>query len=99
MDALTAIRMAGATEPTRQHPLALLTGEVIHLDIAWPTVRFAVEPGHSWWHGGDSRMAADYARDRACGEVGWLVARFDQSMRDDLRAAGRQIRRLYEARL
>jgi Transcriptional regulator, AbiEi antitoxin len=99
MDALNAIRMAGLPEPIRQYPLRLLTGELIHLDIAWPDVRLAIEPGHSWWHGGDSRMAADYARDRACGEVGWHVARFDQSMRDDLRASGQQIRRLYEARL
>ncbi len=99
LDALNAIRMAGLPEPVRQHPLLLLSGELIHLDIAWPDVRFAVEPGHSWWHGGDPRMAADYARDRACGEVGWQVVRFDQSMRDDLRASGQQIRRLYQARL
>ena len=49
--------MAGLPEPIRQHPLLLLTGELIHLDIAWPEVRLAVEPGHSWWHGGDTRMA------------------------------------------
>jgi hypothetical protein len=98
MDALAAIRMAGLPNPVRQHPLVLLTGEVIHLDIAWPNVCFAVEPGHSWWHGGDLGMAADYERDRACGEVGWHVVRFDQSMRQDLRTAGEQLRRLYEAR-
>ena len=94
LDALAAIRMAGLPTPVRQHPLTLLTGELIHLDIAWPSVCFAVEPGHSWWHGGDLRMAADYERDRACGEVGWHVVRFDQSMRQDLRASGQQLRRL-----
>jgi hypothetical protein len=43
-------------------------------------------------------MSADYARDRACGEVGWLVMRFDQAMRDDLDSAGKQILRTYEVR-
>jgi hypothetical protein len=98
MDALAAIRQAGLPTPVRQHPLVLPTGDLIHLDLAWPDVKFAVEPGHTWWHGGDLRMAADYERDRACGEVGWHVVRFDQSMRQDLRAAGQQLRRLYEAR-
>jgi Transcriptional regulator, AbiEi antitoxin len=98
LDALAAIRLAGLPEPVRQHPLELLTGERIHLDIAWPNVSLAVEPGHSWWHGGDLRMSADYERDRACGEVGWHVVRFDQSMREDLRASGQQLRRLYDAR-
>ena len=98
MDALKAIRSAGLPEPVRQHPLVLLSGELIHLDIAWPEVTLAVEPGHSWWHGGDLRMSADYARDRACGEVGWHVIRFDEPMRDDLVRAGRQIRNTYDLR-
>ena len=38
MDALVAIRMAGLPNPVRQHPLVLLTGELVHLDIAWPDV-------------------------------------------------------------
>ncbi len=98
MDALKAIRSAGLPEPVRQQPLELLTGELIHLDFAWPDVTLAVEPGHSWWHGGDLRMSADYARDRACGELGWHVIRFDEEMRADLAAAGRQIRNTYETR-
>ncbi len=47
LDALAAIRAAGLPEPVRQHPLTLLTGELIHLDVAWPNVRLAIEPGHS----------------------------------------------------
>jgi hypothetical protein len=42
LDALAAVRMAGLPEPERQHALALPSGEVIHLDIAWPDVRLAV---------------------------------------------------------
>lgn len=98
IDALEASRSAGLPKPERQHPITLLSGEVIHLDIAWPDVRLGIEPGHSWWHGGDLRMRSDQARDRACGEIGWLIVRFDESMSQDLHAAGQQIRRLYQQR-
>jgi very-short-patch-repair endonuclease len=97
-DALEAFRRAGLPKPARQHPLTLLNGEVIHIDVAWPDVRLGVEPGHSWWHGGDLRQRADQERDRACGEVGWQICRFDESMREDLYGAGQQIRRIYQQR-
>ena len=69
----------------RQHPLVLPSGEVIHLDLAWPDVRLAVEPGHSWWHGGDLRQRRDQDRDRACAVVGWHVVRYDESAARDRR--------------
>ena len=78
--------------------MRLRSGELIHLDIAWPEIRLAVEPGHTWWHGGNVRMSADYARDRACAEVGWQVMRFDEAMRDDLIASAQQIKNTYERR-
>ncbi len=43
-------------------------------------------------------MSADQARDRACGEVGWQVMRFDEAMRGDLVASGQQIKNTYERR-
>jgi putative AbiEi antitoxin of type IV toxin-antitoxin system len=98
LDAIEAIRAVGLPEPHRQYPVRLLSGEVVHIDVAWPDVRFGVEPGHSWWHGGDLKQRADQDRDRACGEVGWDIKRFDESMRDDVMAAARQIKRLYEQR-
>lgn len=98
MEALRVFRDVGLPEPVRQHPLALPSGETIHFDIAWPDVRLAVEPGHSWWHGGNLRMHADHARDRACGELGWYVVRFDETMREDLMAAGRQVKRIFTTR-
>jgi len=98
MNALQAIRIVGLPEPERQFPLVLLTGEIVHIDIAWPAIKFGVEPGHTWWHGGDLKQEADQTRDSACGEVGWHVIRFTQSMRRDLRAAGLTIRRNFEAR-
>lgn len=98
VDALVAIRGAGLPEPERQYPIRLPSGELIHFDLAWPDVLLAVEPGHTWWHGGDLRTRADAARDRACGELGWQVMRFDQGMREDLVGAALQIGRTYERR-
>ena len=84
LDVLDAIRRAGLPEPVRQHPLTLRSGEIIHIDLAWPSIRLGVEPGHSWWHGGDLRQRADQARDRACDELGWHIVRCDESVREEL---------------
>ena len=97
---LRAIDVLGSMpRPERQYPLQLLSGEIVHLDIAWPTVRLGVEPGASWWHGGDFGQRRDQARDRACGEVGWLILRYDESMAADPAAAARQIRTIYGTRV
>jgi hypothetical protein len=98
LDVIDAIRRAGLPEPERQLPLILRTDELIHVDLAWPHVRLGVEPGHSWWHGGDLRQRADQARDRACDEIGWRIVRVDESVRDDLDAFGRQLLVIYEER-
>jgi hypothetical protein len=99
LDFVDAIRSAGLPDPERQYPVRLLSGEVIHLDLAWPNVKLAVEPGHSWWHGGDLGTRRDAARDRACGEVGWHVSRYDESARQDLAAVGRELLNTYRQRL
>ena len=98
LDVVDAIRRAGMPEPERQLPLVLRTGEMIHIDLAWPRVRLGVEPGHSWWHGGDLGQRADQARDRACDEIGWRIVRTDESVRDELTAFGRQLRVIYDER-
>lgn len=98
MTVLDAIRRAGLPEPQRQFPLTLPNGEVIHLDLAWPDRLIGVEPGHSWWHGGRLQMAADAARDRACGELGWLIVRFDEDACRDIRSVGAQLRRIHAHR-
>jgi very-short-patch-repair endonuclease len=97
-DLIQALEEVGLTTPVRQHPLVLNTGETIHIDIAWPQIQLAVEPGASWWHGGDSGQRKDQARDRACSELGWSVIRFDESMRDDLSAAAEQVARIFRQR-
>jgi hypothetical protein len=98
LDILGAIRRAGLPEPERQYSVTLLSGETVHLDFAWPAVMLGVEPGHSWWHGGDLRMRADAARDRACTAVGWEVVRYDEAARGDLAGVGRELRTIYERR-
>ena len=99
LDVLEAVRRAGLPEPERQFPLALRTGEVIHLDLAWPNARLGVEPGHTWWHGGDAGMRADEARRRACDEVGWHIVPCTEKVRDDLAAFGLQVRIIHDERL
>ena len=84
LDVLDAIRQAGLPEPARQYELTLPSGEVIHVDLAWPDVRLGVEPGHSWWHGGDLGQRRDQARDRACDAIGWRIVRYDEEDRKDL---------------
>jgi very-short-patch-repair endonuclease len=92
------LRHVGLPPAERQHPLLLLTGELIHLDLAWPDVRLAIEPGHSWWHGGDLRMRLDYARDRDCDEIGWRVIRYDEAAADDKERTARQVLAIYQRR-
>jgi len=92
------IEQVGLPTPVRQLPLTLPSGETIHLDIAWPDVRLAVEPGHSWWHGGDLRQRADQARDRSCALLGWHVVRYDEAAAADPAATARELLALYRRR-
>lgn len=99
MDVIKAIADVGLPEPQRQHPVVLRSGETIHIDVAWPDILFGLEPGDSWWHGGDIKVRADMARDNACGELGWLIRRLDESLRADRRETARLVKALYDARL
>ncbi len=91
LDLIDIVERAGLPTPERQHPLRLLSGETIHLDIAWPDIRLAVEPGHSWWHGGDLAQRRDQGRDRACNAIGWLVLRFDEEAARHPRATAAEL--------
>jgi hypothetical protein len=93
------IDRVGLPTPKRQHPLLLATGELIHLDLAWPDARLAVEPGHSWWHGGDLRQRLDQARDRACDVVGWQVERYDEAAEDDAWVTANELLAIYRRRV
>jgi hypothetical protein len=98
LDVRDVIRKVGLPEPVPQYELALLSGEVIHIDLAWPDVRLGVEPGHSWWHGGDLGQRRDQARDRACDAVGWRIVRYDEEDRKDLAAIGRELKLIHAER-
>jgi hypothetical protein len=89
-DLIDALDDLGVTPPERQHPLVLRGGEIIHFDIAWPAIRLAIEPGHSRFHVPER----DRRRDLACGELGWVVHRLDESMRTDLSTFARSIARI-----
>jgi very-short-patch-repair endonuclease len=95
---LDALRRRALPEPETQFPLQLRSGEIIHLDIAWPDIRLAVEPGSSWWHGGDAAQRRDHERDRACTEIGWMTVRFDETLRDDPDRAAEQVARIHRRR-
>ena len=95
---IEALEVVGLPTPERQFPLLLASGEVIHLDIAWPDVKLAVEPGDSAFHSARRAVRRDQARDRACVELGWRVVRFDESIRSDFTAAARQVQRIYASR-
>jgi hypothetical protein len=45
LDAIEAMRRVGLPEPERQYPVRLRSGDVVHLDFAWPAVKLGVEPG------------------------------------------------------
>lgn len=96
---LDAIEDVGLPTPVRQHRLVLASSEVIHLDLAWPEIRLAVEPGASWFHGGDAGQHRDHQRDLACAEKGWQIIRLDERFRSDLAGAARSIARAYRCRL
>jgi very-short-patch-repair endonuclease len=94
---IAALEAVGLPAPERQYPLVLDHGETIHLDIAWPDVKLAVEPGAACYHSGRLAVHRDQARDRACVELGWRVVRFDETIRSDLHTAARQVRRIYHS--
>jgi len=93
-----AVVKAGLPEPLRQHPLTLLNGELIHVDIAWEQARLGLEPGHTFWHSGDEKQRSDHGRDRACDEIGWRILRFDEVELRDMRRCVRQVVNIYKER-
>lgn len=99
LDFVELISRVGLPTPQRQHPIVLANGATIHLDLAWPDAFLAIEPGHSWWHGGDRGQRADQGRQRACDEVGWRIIPYDESGIEDPVATARQILTIYRKRV
>lgn len=97
VDVVRAARRVGLPEPEKQYPM-VLDGEPVHIDVAWPAVKLAVEPGHSEFHGGHRLTAErDAKRDAAMAALGWTTLRFDEQRRRDLAGIGREIALAYRA--
>lgn len=99
VDLAHALERRGLPPAERQYRLELPDGVIIHVDLAWPPARLGVEPGHSWWHGGNERMRQDYERDLQCDLVGWRIVRFDEVQLRDVEWCARQVEQLYRIRL
>lgn len=60
---------------TPQFRLVVGADQVVRLDLAEPSLRFAVEVDHATWHVGRASVRADKERDRTLMLIGWTVAR------------------------
>jgi very-short-patch-repair endonuclease len=69
---------AGLPAPVRQHLIRLLDGSFIHIDLAYPDVRLAIEIDHSHWHSGMAATARDKARDVQLARISWTTLRFTE---------------------
>ncbi|MFU8854290.1 endonuclease domain-containing protein [Micromonospora sp. SL1-18] len=64
--------LAGLPRPLAQHPVLLLSGLVLHPDLAWPEFQVAVEyDGH--WHADPDQLHRDRRRLNQLVTAGWLV--------------------------
>jgi very-short-patch-repair endonuclease len=70
-----ALHAAGLPEPRRQYGIALPGGR-LHVDLAWPEVRLAVEFDGAAFHSGRDDWQRDLRRDAALAALGWVVLRF-----------------------
>lgn len=98
LDLIEALRAVGLPEPIRQYPLDLPSGRQIHVDLAWPDLRLCVEPGHSWWHGGNEGVRRDHERLLGALAIGWETIPLDESLRRDPHQAAHLIRLAYDQR-
>ena len=98
LDLIEAIRAVGLPEPVRQHPLQLPNGTRIRVDLAWLDIKLCVEPGHSWWHGGDEGLKRDNDRRIGALAIGWETVQLDESLRHDPAQSAAMIRTIFRRR-
>ncbi len=63
----------GLPAPERQSPVQLRGGQIVHPDLSWPAIRFAIEVNHATWHGRAEQSRYDAWRYRQLRLVGWHV--------------------------
>lgn len=69
----------GLPSPVGQHPVALPFAD-IHIDLAYPDIKLAVELDSYSWHLNRKAMEQDRERDNALQMLGWIVLRFTWAM-------------------
>ena len=100
LDLERALVVAGLPRPERQWPVRLPGGDVVHPDLAWPSVRLAIEVDHVTWHGGRAASTYDKWRDRQLRLVGWEVDRVtDADIRRRRATTVREVVALYRRRV
>ena len=69
----------GLPSPVGQHPVALPLAD-IHIDLAYPDIKLAIELDSYSWHLNRKAMERDRERDNALQMLGWIVLRFTWAM-------------------
>lgn len=92
------VRSVGLPDPMLQHQVR--HGEfVAYLDLAWPTIRWAIECDSLAWHSGKRAHEWDRQRRRQLKQLGWDVVEVTY---DDVtkrrQETGEQLRTLYQLR-
>lgn len=94
-DALVA---TGLPPAHQQYPMTLPNGQPIHVDLAYPSRRLALEVDHTAWHNTASAVERDKVRDLELGMVDWLCVRFTERMLANLPMCAHKVRVIYEVR-
>lgn len=94
-------RLAGVPRPRVNHAVAVPTEpRPLHVDLAWPEIKLAVELDSQRFHGDWERAERDRERDQALALAGWVCHRFVRRavVADPAHVAAR-IRALWEIRV
>ena len=67
----------------RQYAVTLPGGQVIRLDGADPSIKWALEIDHASWHAGRIEAQRDKVRDRGLRRLGWQTDRVTDYELDD----------------
>ena len=78
---LRVLTAAGLPVPRQQYPITL-DGQPIHLDLAYPQARLAIELDSWTWHGSRSAFDDDRWRDACLVKMRWLTLRLTFTIRD-----------------
>jgi len=92
------VRAAGLPEPVLQHTVRD-ADFVAHLDLAWPSIRWAIECDSLAHHSGKRAHEWDRARRRRLKRLGWDIVEvtYDQVTRNGVATAA-ELRELYQLR-